>query len=254
MANTNEKKKRLSHTTPKAECLFCHVVEADYGTKEFPKKDGEYNITLRLNEKQKEKVVALMADEIDEATENMQEEFNALSPANRKKLGEPTFVEPFTEEYDRQTEEPTGNYLMRFKTRATYEDRNGNTKDRKVPLFDCMGKPVEIESELGFGSVVKVNFSAVPYFVQATGKGGVSLYLNALQILKLVEFGKRSAADYGFSEEDIEDGFSADDVENLKSQGTGAGLIDDDDEDEAPKAKGKAKRKPADEDSLPEDF
>lgn len=111
MASTNEKKKRLSHTTPKAETLFCHVVEPDYGTKDFPKKEGEYNITLRLSEKMKDKVVALMADELDEATENMQEEFNALSPANRKKLGQPTFVEPFVEEYDRQTEEPTGDAL-----------------------------------------------------------------------------------------------------------------------------------------------
>ena len=44
--------------------------------------------------------------------------------------------------------------------------------------------------------------------MDATGRGGRSLYLDAVQIIKLNRMGERSASDYGFAAE--EDGFSAD--------------------------------------------
>lgn len=206
--NTKEKVKRARHTTPKGESLFSHIVDVDYGTKEYPDKEGSYNITIRLNASDAEKLKASIAAEIDEAVENMQSSFAELKPASRKQIGQPTFIEPGTEEYDRDTEEPTGNYLFRFKTKATYTDKQGRVKERRVPVFDAFQNPVKLKDEPGFGSVIRVAFTAVPYFVDATGRGGLSLYLDALQIIKLNKMGERSASDYGFAAE--EDGFCAD--------------------------------------------
>ena len=208
--NKDEKKKRKSHTTPKGEALFVHLVAPDYGTKEFPDEDGSFTISLRLDEAEADKLKRLIAEEIEEGKENMQKAFNELTVANRKKLKMPTWVEPGTVEYDRETEEPTGNILFRFKTKAIYKDsKTGQTRQRKVPVFDSMQAPVKMKDEPGFGSLVRVCFTATPYFVSGTGKAGVSFYLNAVQILKLNAAGERSASDYGFAAEEDEDGFMA---------------------------------------------
>lgn len=208
--NKDEKKKRKVHTTPKGEALFVHVIVPDHGTKEFPDEDGSFSIHLRLEEADANKLKRMVASEIEEGKANMQEAFNCLAVANRKKLGEPTWIEPGTVEYDRETEEPTGNILFRFKTKAIYKDKKtGQIRKRKVPLFDSMQAPVKMRDEPGFGSLIKVSFTAEPYFVGGTGKAGVSFYLNAIQILKLNAAGERSAADYGFAAEDDEDGFLA---------------------------------------------
>lgn len=208
--NKDEKKKRKRHTTPKGEALFVHLVSPDYGTKEFPDEDGSYTITLRLSEAEADKLKRSIAEEIEDGKAAMQEAFSELSVANRKKLGEPTWVEPGTIEYDRETEEPTGNILFRFKTKAIYRDsKTGQTRQRKVPVFDSMQAPVKLKDEPGFGSVVRVCFTASPYFVSGTGKAGVSFYLDAVQILKLNAAGERSASDYGFAAEEDEDGFVA---------------------------------------------
>jgi hypothetical protein len=77
------------------------------------------------------------------------------------------------------------------------EDEEGNTiitfKSKKAPrLFNSKGQPVKNTEDLkiGGGSIVKVNASINPY-----DKGintGVALYLNAVQIIELVEFGSKS--------------------------------------------------------------
>ena len=140
----------------------------------------------------------------------MDKEFASLSVATRKSLKHPTFVMPGTEEYDRETEEPTGYILFRFKTKAKYTNKQGKVMDRKVAVFDSMLSPVSLSAEPGWGSIMRVSFTARPYFVNGTGKAGLTFYLNAVQILKLNASGERSGTDYGFASED--DGFTADDM------------------------------------------
>ena len=202
MANTeNDKnKKPKQHTTPKAEALFVHIVEPDHGTKEFPDEEGSFTVTLRMPEEQAQRFLDSLMDK----------EFASLSVATRKSLKHPTFVMPGTEEYDRETEEPTGYILFRFKTKAKYTNKQGKVMDRKVAVFDSMLSPVSLSAEPGWGSIMRVSFTARPYFVNGTGKAGLTFYLNAVQILKLNASGERSGTDYGFASED--DGFTADDM------------------------------------------
>ena len=205
MANTeNDKnKKPKQHTTPKAEALFVHIVEPDHGTKEFPDEEGSFTVTLRMPEEQARRFLDSLNEELEEAQAQMDKEFASLSVATRKSLKHPTFVMPGTEEYDRETEEPTGYILFRFKTK-------GKVMDRKVAVFDSMLSPVSLSAEPGWGSIMRVSFTARPYFVNGTGKAGLTFYLNAVQILKLNASGERSGTDYGFASED--DGFTADDM------------------------------------------
>lgn len=78
-------------------------------------------------------------------------------------------------------------------------------KSKKKPkLFDAKGNPIRNTEDLrvGGGSTIKVKgaFSAYEGF-----GGGVTAYLNEVQIIKLVDFGGG-----GFQPEDDEDGYVAD--------------------------------------------
>ena len=69
-----------------------------------------------------------------------------------------------------------------------------------VPLFDARGK--RIEDIVFSGSKIKVSFSVRPYLVESSKSIGVSLDLNAVQVIELAEGGAAEAGDYGFAEED----------------------------------------------------
>lgn len=197
----NDKIKRKRYTSPKGEALFAHVIHVDYGTEQYPNKDGAFNIMLALDEDSAEKLRSLLDDEVEEARTYATEKFAALKPAARAKLGDVTFNELGTEEYDKD-ENLTGRVLFRFKTNAFYENRQGIKVQRKVPLFDSMQQPVKLTDEPGNGSLVRVAFTCAPYFVDGQGTGGLTLYLDAVQIIKLTKYGERSADEYGFGAEE----------------------------------------------------
>ena len=221
-----EKKKRPTFTTPKGTALFAHLIEPDFGTEKFPIKDGQYSVIVVLSEEQTRQLRAKLKDCIEEAQDFAQEKFDGLKKMTRDKLGKMTWQEVCQKEYNKDEEE-TGNYLWRFKTAFQMEDKNTGRKiERKVPLFDSMNQPVKLKDEVGNGSVIRVSFSTNPYFVEGQGMGGLSLYLNAVQILKLNKWGERNAESYGFSTE--EDGFCADSSAEDGEEASGnAGSMED---------------------------
>lgn len=103
-------------------------------------------------------------------------------------------------------EKPDGSIMFKFKTKHEYE-RDGEIIKRKVPIFDAKGKPTDVN--LGNGSIVKIAFQVVPFWKSARNNG-VTLYLDAVQVLELKEYsgGSGSAGAFGFGEEE---GFEADD-------------------------------------------
>lgn len=201
-----EKKKLPNLNSPKGSVLFPHVIGVDYGTDKYPDTKGSFNVTLALEPEDAERMRSMLAPTVAEARTFTDESFAKLKPQAKAKFKEPTFNEPGTDEYDKEGN-PTGRSLFRFKTTAFFEKRDGSRVQRKVQLFDSMLQPVRLTDELGYGSVVKVAFFPAPYFVDGQGAGGVSLYLNAIQIIELRKTGERSASDYGFGEED---GFTGD--------------------------------------------
>jgi len=85
------------------------------------------------------------------------------------------------------------NYIVNFKT--SYAPR----------LFDAYNNKLPAEVNIGSGSRIKVAYQV--NFYKGFG-GGVNLYLQAAQVLELVEFKGRDAEDYGFAQEE---GFKVED-------------------------------------------
>lgn len=236
-----KKKEKQSFTTPKGTLLFASIKEIDYGTEDYPCKEGRFKVTLSLPKKEAKVLLGKLEAEIDNAKEAAQEAFEDLKPQTRKKLGEMRFNDVAQEEYDAD-ENPTGNYRFVFRTSAFYKTKDGTEKKKTVPVFDSLNQPVKLPDEIGNGSIGRIAFTVSPYFVEGTGVGGLSLYLNAIQLVDYQRPGERSAEAYGF-EVDEEDGFVASQVE-----GDADDAANDDDDDaveEAPKRPAKAKGKKA---------
>ena len=173
-----------------------------------PEEDGLVNKQPRnLIEAAHERRDELLAKTRAELLEQAAEAKAAKKGAKAKELAEKAasleavdFGKPETDE---ETGEETGKLVISAKTNATYKDKKGVERDRKVTIFDARGKKLAEAPQIGSGSTLKVAASMVPYYMPKDNIVGVTLYLDAVQIIDLVTFGGgRSAEAYGFGEED----------------------------------------------------
>lgn len=107
-----------------------------------------------------------------------------------------------------------GDEYFKFKTKSTFTNKQGETFTKTVPIFDSQGKPLPNSVEIGSGSIVKVGFSVNPYWSNKNLKG-VTLYLEAVQVIELKEWGQQDAGAYGFAVE--EGGYVAAEEETVES-------------------------------------
>lgn len=220
-----DKKKLVRGTTPKGIFKYPNLIKPDYGTKEFPKKYGEYNVRLILEGKAAQELIAKLQPEMDKALAEAEEKFAQLPVATRKRLKGVTPNPFYTEVFDKETEEPTGQFEFRFKTAASGVNKKGERWERTVPIFDAKGKPVKNLKEIWSGTVGKIAYSVAPYFVAGSGAAGITLYLEAVQIIELNVGSGRSASEFGFSEEE---GFEAsEESHGFEDESTDEGSYDD---------------------------
>jgi len=106
----------------------------------------------------------------------------------------------FKDEIDKETGKPTGNIRMSFSTGAKGKSRNGEEFTRKIALFDARGKPIS-GIEPWTGTLAKVSFKVKPTEPRE-GKVGLRLYLDAVQILQLVQAPEQNGERFGFGEEE----------------------------------------------------
>ena len=179
------------------------------------KADGEYSVKLIGNATAGD-VLALIAKLEPlhrQAVMQADAEFAKLPAVTRKKLGGVTFNPLYTELLDETTEEPTGDIEFKFARAAsgTYKEgpKTGQKWTSTVGIFDAKGAPMPKAPDIWGGTVGKVSFevglnkAGTPgYFIPGTGAAGLSLRLQAVQIIDLVSGGQRTAAGYGFGEED----------------------------------------------------
>jgi hypothetical protein len=205
------------------------------------KKEGEFSVKLRAK-KDDEAVQALIAKLEplhQKAVEAGEVAFKALKVEARKKLKELTVNPFYTEVFDEETEEPTGEIEMKFAVQASRVIKSGKfegeTAIARPTISDAKGKPIvegydfKLLSDIKGGTPKNTVFKPtgpaiwdgsegivafevalnkdeeVGYFIPGTGACGISLRLRAVQLLKLVQGGGN--ADYGFGEED---GYEAD--------------------------------------------
>lgn len=233
-----KREKKLTITTPAASFKFPKLAEPDYGTKEYPKPHGEYNVTLILDEADEETQAFLKALQpaYDEAIAAAEEKFSKLKVAQRKKLGTITQNPLYTEVFDEETEEPTGQIEIKVKTAAggVYKDgpKKGKKWTRKLPVYDAKGAIMKKVPEIWGGTVGKASISYGPYFIEGTGLSGLTLRLEAVQIIDLVQGGQRAASSYGFGAEDGYEYDEADAASDEDGDDTAADEDEDGNEDE----------------------
>jgi hypothetical protein len=229
---TDKKEKRVTFkvVSPKATFRYPRLNEPDFGNEEYPKPNGEYSVSLVLSAEEAKPLIDKLQLVHDRAVEEGQVKFDGLAVQQRKKLKNLTVNPLFTEEFDKETEEPTGNVI--FKIRMTASGKNkktGKAWNRKPTIFDTKGQPIKNPPSIWGGTIGKVSFEAAPYFIVGSGTAGVGMYLNAVQIIELRSGGGGNAEDYGFGEEE---GFEYEETKTpAEKEGFGAASDDDGEED-----------------------
>ncbi len=180
----SEKKENI--LTPIGEAKWAHVQTPKQPFKDergVSKGDPKYQIDVVFDPKDTEWA---------RFTEAVKRRLDALPQQVDKKTQKPIEKQdPIKYELD-DNDRPTGRMYVTFKTGEKFQPG----------VFNKYGEA--IKDKVGNGSKVRVSFTPVPY--EAFG-GGLALYLNAVQVLELVEFGTRSAASYGFETEAPPDDF-----------------------------------------------
>ncbi len=204
-----KRKKNPTFMSDKGTAVYPKLTAPDYGTKDYPKEGGEYSVKLRMSKDEAEEMLdrknkdgVTLREVHEEAIRLGQEEFDKLPVANRKKLKSLTENPIYTEVYDKETEEPTGDVEFKFKRKASGTRKDGKKWEAKPDLFDAKGRKLGKGVEIWGGSTLKVAYEASPYFVSGQGMAGVTLRLQAAQVIDLISGGSRDASGYGFEEEE----------------------------------------------------
>ncbi|CUA90968.1 hypothetical protein Ga0061061_11723 [Chelatococcus sambhunathii] len=238
------KKKLPAFKTPRLVFKFPKLVEADFGSNEYPKPDGEFSTKAigKASDPAVQKLIAQLQPLHDAAVAKAEEEFKKLKAETRKKLGGVKVNDLYTELLDQETEEPTGEVEFKFAMKHRIEIKKGpkaGTTIIKYPaLFDAKGRPMVVRDRKGKvlpnapqiwgGTVGIIAFEASDYFIPGTGAAGLKLNLTAVQIIDLVSGGQRSASSFGFGEED---GYEGEDYSGGADEDDGDSEASDDEDE-----------------------
>ena len=177
--------------TPKAPCLYPFLQIPNVS------KNGEYEDSFQIT---------LILDPKDPEHKKL---LSKISDLHKESKGRDE-KKPIKKHVDLEGNE-TGKYTVRFKTKAQYMD--------SVPTFDAKGnKILRDKNFVANDSIVRVNWS---YGFYKQGGGGVSLYLNGVQVIDLIEWSGGDASDYGFDEQQGYEeytGLSEEEVEEFKKE------------------------------------
>lgn len=177
-----EKKVRLLTPVGFAKWVHIHTPKAAFMEKDGkPKGPPKFSID-----------VCFTADDPDWAkwAGDLKQTILALPVQKDKHTDEPIKKQmPIKREMDIE-DRPTGRFYVAFKTGEQF----------KPGVFDKFGVPIPDSIMIGNESKVRVSYTPSEY--TAFG-GGIALYLNAVQVLDLVEYRSQNASAYGFEVEEL---------------------------------------------------
>jgi hypothetical protein len=184
---TTTKEKRKRFTTPRGIARYPRLNSPD--TKFNP--EGDYKVDLVV----KTSLVEELIQEIDKAFAAQMTETKSDPKNKGKKIKEADLPYRLNPDNEEET-------ILKFKCKASFTDKKtGQVKPLRPGLFDKYGKEFPLETIVGGGSVIRVSFEMIPFFVAAVGVG-VSLRLSAVQVIELKEYtGGGDAKSYGFEDE-----------------------------------------------------
>jgi hypothetical protein len=194
--------------SPKGTFKFPRLGEPDTKFKE----EGEYSVKLVLDAAAAAKLGEKLEPLHAQAVKDGKAAYAALPVASRKKLdakGGLTINQLFTPVYG-DDEQETGEVEINIKMTASgVRKKDGKPWKRSPAVFDAAGNKMDGKKVWG-GSVGIVAFEVGTdvktgrpgYFIPGTGACGLSLRLQAVQVIELVSGGQKSAKSYGFEQEE----------------------------------------------------
>lgn len=131
--------------------------------------------------------------------------------------------EPVVDDEDKKVYNPDGRVYLAFKTGTSYKDG----KQKVIKTFNAKAKRVELgETKIGNGSIGQISGAMGIYVNKEPTKGkildaGVTLYLDAIKITKLVEY--QGSDGFEADEELDDDAFTGEDDTFEGTETTSAG-------------------------------
>lgn len=182
--------KRKVFTTKKGVAFYPHLRKPEV----FEGTDVGYTCKLMLTPSETEELKALLESELEVAKK--------LPEFSGKKWTKPTMG---------MGEDKDGNVIFKFKKTSQFKTKTGEVIHTTVPIFDASGKAVPETVDPSNGSIVRVGFSIYPFY-KSSAVHGLSLRLEAVQVLELKEYGVQKADSYGFG---VEEGYTAKDDDEI---------------------------------------
>lgn len=196
----------IKGTTPKGRIEYAHVLEPQRSIGDQAI-EPTYSITLIMDESlEVMQFLGNLDAEMDKAENMARESANQAKGRSKGKL--PTkHDENYGQVYD-DDGNPLPQYFVKAKAKAEGITQSGKAWKFKPTVFDSKGKPWPEKDPplIGNGSIGRLALTAYAY--AAPIGYGVSIRLEAVQIIDLVEYGGRNATDYGFM---VEDGYDISD-------------------------------------------
>jgi hypothetical protein len=135
------------------------------------------------------KMVVEPGPELDEYLDTLKQELERYIETNPREVKSPKFgkkLKDFCEpEYNEEGEE-TGRFVFNFKLKPKYGKEGEYSQAPK--MFDVHGNRISELPNVGNGTVAKIHGEMFPYFAATDGVTGVSLRVQNLQLIELVEF------------------------------------------------------------------
>ena len=191
--------KQPTFTSPQGVLGFPCAIEspdAKFADQNDPNDHGDFKARLFLDQAE--------AVTFREKLEAIWQEFYAseLRDSGKKSLKVDPDLLPWFEERN-ENDEPTGRTGFRFKLKARVKKRDGTFFDQRPKVFDTSEppKPITDVPNIGLGSQVKIAGRCKLW--RNPSKMGMTLWLEGVQLCKLIEGGASGNADsYGFSSGD----------------------------------------------------
>ena len=193
-------------TSPKGLIQYAHVFEPQrmIGDQAI---EPTYSITLLMDGTDEVRsFIAQLDVELMKAEQMAQDAANQAKGRSKGKLPI-KHDENYGEVYD-DDGNPTGQFFIKAKAKAEGITNSGKAWKFRPTVFDSKGKPFPEKDPplIGNGSTGRIAITAYAY--AAPIGYGVSIRLEAVQVINLVEYGGKTAMDFGFA---VEEGYSVDD-------------------------------------------
>lgn len=210
-------------TKKKYEKITSPIGRANYPYLNTPdtkfKEEGEYKVDLILDKVEEAEFLGNLKARSEKAFE--QAKVKLKKKNKHAQIKNMQVYVPFEDIYDDEGN-PTGEVKVKVKTKALIKRQDGSSFEIKPDLFDSAGKPLNREEVIIYaGSMIRVNFTPAPFYSPAINKAGVTLRLNAVQVIELSEGNSGSAENYGFGV--VDDGFTADEDTDFSNSDSSSG-------------------------------